>query len=199
MDTLGKRLKTAREAKKLSQAELAKKAGVTTGAIGNIEAESRKNPRDLLSIAAALGVSPHWLQTGQGSMGDHVLHIEAGSYVLSGNALDRLVRLDKRTVPPTRTRGEIVNGQAGEVYAFQLDDDALAPDMPRGTELVFDVAKQPNPGSVVLVLDSHGELHAREYRQDPAGWVAAAVNRAYASFSSSDVRLLAVATYKALP
>ena len=36
--------------------------------IGNIEAGLRKRPREILKIAAALGVLPQWLETGEGAM-----------------------------------------------------------------------------------------------------------------------------------
>lgn len=63
------------------------------------------------------------------------------------------------------------------------------------------ISKQPLPGSLVLVLDKHQQLHCREYRQgaSPGQWVAAALNRAYASFDGADVRLMAVAKYLTLP
>ena len=68
MNTIAERLKYAREASGLTQPELASKAGVSQGTIGNIESGLRKRPRDLLSIASALGVAPVWLETGKGSM-----------------------------------------------------------------------------------------------------------------------------------
>lgn len=66
MKTIADRLKEARESSGLTQPELAKKAKVAQGTIGNIEAGLRKRPRDLLAIAAALKVNPGWLETGDG-------------------------------------------------------------------------------------------------------------------------------------
>lgn len=64
--TIAERLKQAREEKRLTQPELADRAGVSQGTIGNVEAGLRKNPRELLAIAAALDVEPEWLKTGKG-------------------------------------------------------------------------------------------------------------------------------------
>ncbi len=64
--TLGERLKFARKKRGLSQASLAKLAGVAQGTIGNLESGERKSPRGLLSIARALKVDPNWLETGKG-------------------------------------------------------------------------------------------------------------------------------------
>lgn len=49
----------------MTQPALAERAGVSQGTIGNIESGLRKRPRNLLTIAAALGVSPQWLETGE--------------------------------------------------------------------------------------------------------------------------------------
>jgi transcriptional regulator with XRE-family HTH domain len=67
--TIADRTKEARERLGWTQPELAKRAGVAPGTIGNIEAGTRKNPRELLAIAAALGVNPQWLKSGEGPEG----------------------------------------------------------------------------------------------------------------------------------
>lgn len=54
----------------MSQAEVARLAGVQQSTIGNLEAGHRQQPRELLRIAAALEVTPDWLATGEGSMTD---------------------------------------------------------------------------------------------------------------------------------
>lgn len=64
--TLGDRVKWARIQRGLSQTELAGRAGVSQGTIGNIESGARKKPRELLSLARALNASAAWLETGRG-------------------------------------------------------------------------------------------------------------------------------------
>jgi transcriptional regulator with XRE-family HTH domain len=66
MSTIGSRIKEARSALGWSQVQLADEAGVTQSAIGNIESGLRQRPRELVSLAKALRVSPEWLETGQG-------------------------------------------------------------------------------------------------------------------------------------
>lgn len=66
--TLAGRLRHARGLKGWTQQQLADAAGVTQGAIGNLESQSRHQPRDLLAIASALGVSAVWLDKGEGDM-----------------------------------------------------------------------------------------------------------------------------------
>jgi len=65
VSTFAERLKSARERRNLSQAALARAAGVSAGAIGNYEAGTRAQPRDLFELAQALGVDAEWLATGE--------------------------------------------------------------------------------------------------------------------------------------
>jgi transcriptional regulator with XRE-family HTH domain len=64
MDTIAKRIKETRVGLELTQKELAKKAGVSQGTIGNLESGARTSPRHLVQIANALGVTAEWLQSG---------------------------------------------------------------------------------------------------------------------------------------
>lgn len=64
--SIGSRIKESRCAIGWSQVRLADEAGVTQSSIGNIESGFRQRPRELVSIAKALQVSPEWLETGKG-------------------------------------------------------------------------------------------------------------------------------------
>lgn len=61
-----RRITELREARRWSQGELARKAGVTPQAIQTIEKGNVKNPQKLPQIAQALGVSVELLKSGQG-------------------------------------------------------------------------------------------------------------------------------------
>lgn len=91
----------------------------------------------------------------------------------------------------------------GELFVTTLPDDANAPDYPKGIDIVWSTTKPADYGSLVLVRDKRGQLHAREYRQgpDPSRWLAAASNRAFFTFDSRDdgLRVLAVAAFRELP
>ena len=64
---LGNRVKQIREAKKLSQAELAEKVGISQQAIGLLEQRDSDSSKFLVELAKALEVSPEWLKTGTNS------------------------------------------------------------------------------------------------------------------------------------
>lgn len=68
MNTLANRLKTCREDLDLTQAELAKKAGLKNQSIiGSLESGYRKSSSYIPQIAQSLGVDPLWLATGKSS------------------------------------------------------------------------------------------------------------------------------------
>lgn len=67
MQTLSERLKKKRVQLKMTQTELANKAGVKQQSIQLIEAGVTKRPRFLFEIAMALNCDPAWLQYGSNS------------------------------------------------------------------------------------------------------------------------------------
>lgn len=85
-----------------------------------------------------------------------------------------------------------------EVFRAALADNALAPDFPQGTEIVWTTRRKVMPGRLVLVRDRHGTVHARQCHQGraPGLWIAAAIDPAYVSFDSVEDGLAVVAVYK---
>ncbi|WP_394561059.1 helix-turn-helix domain-containing protein [Aquipseudomonas alcaligenes] len=65
LTTLGGRIAFARKAKKLTQAELAKLAGIGQSSIALLESGSTKAPQRALELAQALEVSMEWLLHGE--------------------------------------------------------------------------------------------------------------------------------------
>jgi len=64
--SIGARVKRLREARNMSQVELAKACGCLQGNLSILENGSVKMPRYLVELARALEVSPEWLKTGEG-------------------------------------------------------------------------------------------------------------------------------------
>jgi transcriptional regulator with XRE-family HTH domain len=67
MSELKDRLREAREAAGLTQAQLGELVGVGQGQISKLERGERKKSTNLVEMAQACGVSPAWLATGKGS------------------------------------------------------------------------------------------------------------------------------------
>lgn len=63
--TYGERVRAARLALKMSQAALAKKAGVSQTTVSDIERGRNENSKDIIQIARALKRTPEYLSTGK--------------------------------------------------------------------------------------------------------------------------------------
>ena len=87
MDTLPSRLAHARGLRNLSQAKLAKLAGVSQSTVGNIEAGIRDGGSSLAAIADALRVRYWWLRDGAGPMEPPVMRADARGIAEAFDAL----------------------------------------------------------------------------------------------------------------
>ena len=66
MATLSERLTSLMYEKGISQAELARLIGIKQPSVFKILSGETRNPKNILEIATALNVDPHWLKTGEG-------------------------------------------------------------------------------------------------------------------------------------
>lgn len=73
--SIGDRIRSVRRQKNISQAELAKLANVTQGAISQLENGRNDTSKELPAIAKALGVDVYWLQTGENGIPSKVQSI----------------------------------------------------------------------------------------------------------------------------
>ena len=97
MKTLQERLKHARTLKGMSQAGLGKAIGKSQSAIAALESGRNKESTNTASIARVLGISPLWLETGQGEM--------KNESALALTALDQVVNLSKNIDYLIKQRG----------------------------------------------------------------------------------------------
>lgn len=66
MSTLSERLKTVRKEAGLTQKELASRSGVSQTIVSELETGENSSSKELVEIAAVLGVEPLWLVKGKG-------------------------------------------------------------------------------------------------------------------------------------
>lgn len=193
--TTAERLKHARKARGLTQAQLAKRAHVSQSTIGNLESGTRNKPRELMSIASALEVPPEWLESGKNPPNLDQNHLHKGA--------DNGFVLDESTVnpfkQPPRLEWEhlLIDADLPPVFELAMPDDSMEPFTPRGTVLVLTCATLPVPGHGVLVCNARGEHFIRMYQQGPSGrWIAQPRNPAYAALDSErdELRVLATVT-----
>jgi transcriptional regulator with XRE-family HTH domain len=116
---LADRLRQARRAARLSQAQLAQGLGVASSAVAQWESPTGTKPRleKLPGIAAAVGVTVEWLLTGQARPQEAAPTIDAGEPAIAPDSFARdmdeemLLRQFRRL--PQRTRGLFI-GLLGE-------------------------------------------------------------------------------------
>ena len=88
-----------------------------------------------------------------------------------------------------------------ERFELTMPDDALAPNIVRGTDLIFERSRKPGIGDGVLVQDKSGRCYVRQYAEGLAGeWAAQALNQngAYLRLESGrdGLRILAVLAWR---
>lgn len=85
-----------------------------------------------------------------------------------------------------------------DIFRVVLNDDALAPELPRGTEVVWTTRRRVAPGRPMLLRDAHGQVHARMCHQGrtPGHWVAKGATAAFVEFDKAEPGLRVLAVYK---
>lgn len=73
MTTIGDRIKKARLAIRMTQTELARRAGVSGGTLRDLEDNIETDTTHIAKLAFALGVAPLWLAEGEGDPKDGVI------------------------------------------------------------------------------------------------------------------------------
>jgi phage repressor protein C with HTH and peptisase S24 domain len=85
--SIGTRVKQARKAAKLTQAELASRTGLKQSSISDLEVGKSQGTTFIASLAAALGVNPLWLETGKGQMtGAHLTVVQPDAPAFSNDS-----------------------------------------------------------------------------------------------------------------
>lgn len=102
------------------------------------------------------------------------------------------------TLPAKQTWEELLQTkELPQTFVVPMPDDALAPNVARGTDLIFSTTAEPHPLRGVLVQDHTGRRYIRRYAQGlGAAWTAQAVSAGYVSLESErdGLTLLAVMT-----
>lgn len=186
-------------------AGLARACGITQPSVsdwfnGRTQALEGQN---LVAAANYLRVNPEWLATGKGQRSaeatPRLKAREASPSYLSGMA--RTLSHEAFTLPPSLTWEQLMQSiELPERFVVESPDDALAPNLPRGTAVVFERVDRAEPGDCVLVEDKRGARYMRRYAQGVGGvFFAQAINEVYASLSSDEdgLRVLAVMAWRA--
>lgn len=186
--TIAERLKQAREDKKLTQPELADRSGVSQGTIGNVEAGLRKNPRELLAIAAALDVEPEWLKTGKGprqrSSVETAPDLRPGTRVpVVGSVKGGPDGYMEELQYPVGVGEGFVEYWTPDkaAYALRVKGDSMHPRYRAGEFIVVTPSIEPQPGRDVVVKLKSGQKLLKQLNWIKSGEVQLlSINNGYA-------------------
>ena len=118
METLAQRLKVIMNEQGISQNALARMVGVTQPSIKKIIDGDTLEPKKILEIANALGVSVEWLKTGKGNAPDFSANMEEEE---EGK---HQVRIEVLNVYASAGNGEFLTGDlAGDIQAVEFESE----------------------------------------------------------------------------
>ena len=182
MTTLGERVKAERRAKGWSQAELARRvtrAGyqITQGGIAQIERRGETEPKSIVQLASALGLSVHWLQS---TRGDKTAGVSADDEQLSMLPTGRRDRAAASVSAPSgpRQRLQVFSSAQGgsegamvlsnepvswlprdprlegvpDAYGCFVSGNSMEPAYEKGNILLVNPSAQPEPGDDVVFM-----------------------------------------------
>ena len=141
-----------------------------------------------LDAEAKLGCSASWLRSGRGPhvAGSTVAQsppavwnasAQARGATRRGAPVAHLVSQPTLSDAPLFAWEQLMKNDLPRQFRVALPDDAMAPDLNAGDEVVFDRTLTPEAGDLVLVRDKAGHHYARTYRERLHGeWIAFAEN-----------------------
>ncbi len=183
MSTLGERVKEERKAKGWSQAELARRVSragyqITQGGIAQIERRGETEPKSIVQLATALGVSVHWLQSSRGDKtagiaaadGEQLSMLAGGRRARSAGASlavpDPRLRLQVFASAQGGSEGALVLSSepvswlprdprlegVTDAYGCFVSGESMEPAYERGNIVLVNPSMNPEPGDDVVFM-----------------------------------------------
>lgn len=167
----GQRLKTARKAAKMTQADLAKKVGIGQSTVAELE-KTGNGSSHTPAIADALGVAALWLANGEGSMKTgfdaNVQRVPAGMRCYPVISLIQAGALTEISHP--YEPGDGFDMEYGEddasrwAFFLEIKGDSMLPEFRPGDRVLIDPEVCPNPGDFVAARNTQQEATFKKYR-----------------------------------
>ena len=175
MTTLAERLTSLMDEKGISQAELARLIGIKQPSVFKILTGETRNPKNILEMAAVLGVNAHWLKTGEGKPDADAVRVVH----LPDQAAENTVRVEILDIEASAGNGTFLTRAEQGLLAqeFDLDffrrqfgrtdaknlkiiavkGDSMAPTLESGDLLYVDVSENyfSADGLYVFTFDDH--------------------------------------------
>lgn len=166
----------------LGQRELAERAKVSTSSIGNLEAGLRQQPRQLLSIARALEVSPGWLETGKGEPRPPMVDMDAHPDLVSVRTVKMTLRAgvngfsvdgDQSDGPPIFFRADWLQDRGYKPYnlvAIKVQGASMEPTLHQGDMVVINTADTEPKDGKAFAVNYEGEALIKRMHRDSGAW-----------------------------
>ena len=186
MESFGSRVKDERVARGWSQAELAKRAGVSQQLIGKIELGAAQDSKYLLQIARALeGISPEWLRLGRGQkyLSGHdadpdwsdILAVRTAAALGDGAVPDEYAETHKlRFRAESLRRKRLRPERLAVVYGR---GDSMLPRIRSGDAILFDTGDTAPADGSLFVVSYDGGLMAKRLVNLGGRWFIESLNR----------------------
>lgn len=193
MEGIGKRIKKIRKERGISQAELAKGAGVSQPTIAQIESGRNSGSKQLPQIAAFLRVSYQWLYTGTGEINES-----------SSPSVDGAIRMiplrslsDLKLGLPLSNAAQYLPApvtSGPKTFAVTVEGDAMTGVGPRsypdGTIIYIDPDLADKPIGKRVLARTDGKVVFREYKEEAGDVYLMPINPQYRPITSVDIEII---------
>jgi SOS-response transcriptional repressor LexA len=218
MDLIGIRLRAARKSEGLTQAELAKRAGISQNSVSDLERGRNIASRNIVALAKALRRRPEWLSTGAlpefaitetPVRGENVRPIVTNGLpayprvpLISDVAAGMLGSIEDFLYPGEAERWvEARQTRPGaRAFALEVVGDSMvnplgSPSFPPGAVLIVDPDRAATPGAFVVAKDVQTQRATfKRLAHDAGRWYLRPLNPAYPTveIDSPDLRVIGV-------
>lgn len=169
-ETMGARIRRARETRKLTQDQLGEQIGVSRAAVAQWELD-QTSPlgKRMVALAAALNVTEEWLSYGVGPAPRAGAVAEEIPLLSREEAAGHFKQPETRAIfYESRYRHPTLkpSGEVGKfAFALEVGGPALAPKFAPGDIVIIDPDVKPDPGNFVFaILDGEEETVFGRYR-----------------------------------
>jgi len=164
--TVGERLRETREAKQMTQGDVAKLLGLSRAAVTQWETDTTSpSVHKLAEIAKLLETTPQWLAYGVGKEPEVIYKPAAGSVSLKeivfGEKVDERSEVRDWNIPTDYLKSELRAQDSGSLFIWRVEGSNMEPLYEYGDKVIVDAgAKRPSPSGVFLIWDGVGpSLH----------------------------------------
>lgn len=200
-EKLGERIRRMLREKDMTQAELARLAGIKQQTISYIVGgeSAGQSSRYTTKIAEALGVNPVWLATGSGNPHDPTVPIRVDGVTVESIMVPILRPSEVAAFlggqpPPTNRVLMSDTATAGASFALEIAGESMAPTFREGDRVVVDTSLKPEPGDYVAAIAGEVVLF-RRFRQRHPGFELVPENPDWETLASDEsVRVIGVMT-----